>query len=69
MSSKQKSFAYEYFTLTSDLKYCVCQRTINKDGKERMCDVEVKASVGTSPKSHAPTRIFNVEKHLGLSSS
>jgi len=34
-------------------------------GEKRMCDEIISASVGTTPKVHAPTRTYNLERHLG----
>jgi len=34
MASKHKSSAYEYFALSSDLKYYLCQCIISEDGEE-----------------------------------
>jgi len=30
-----------------------------------MCDEKSSASVGTAPQAHAPTRISDLERHLG----
>ena len=64
MTAKQKSAVFEHFSLTSDLKYYVCQCIINKNNKETICDAKISASSGSSPKGHAPTRASNLKRHL-----
>ena len=64
MTVRQKSAVFEHFSLTSDLKYYVCQRLINKNNEETICHAKISASSGSSPKGHAPTRTSNLKRHL-----
>jgi len=52
-----KSLAYEYFALSSDLKY-VCQCMISEDRGERTCDEKISASISTTLKAQAPTHLI-----------
>ena len=50
MTVRQKSAVFEHFSLTSDLKYYVCQCIINKNNEETICHAKISASSGSLPK-------------------
>jgi len=39
---------------------------ISEDHEERMCDEKLSASVGTTPKAHAPTHTSKLERHWAI---
>jgi len=65
MVPKRISLTYEYFTLTSNLKYYVCQCIISKDGEERMYDDKISGLLVLLLKQDAPIHTSNLQIYLG----
>lgn len=57
---KQKSSAFEYFSVTFDDKFFIC--LVTKDGDEEICGSNISAYSGEG--TSAPTRASNLKRHL-----
>ena len=61
MSKKQaKSNVFEYFSLTEDTKYFICQCSVDASDDKKFCESKISAYSGAN--KNAPTRASNLKK-------